>query len=83
MFKTPLKNLFISAPLLNPLPDAWISHSQKTAASSIKTDPEIFVIIAGKLAGRHQPDFIEHPGEINDATHLVIGAARELCHAEG
>ncbi len=81
MLKTPLKDFFICPTPQGSIADVRISHLQKAAAASIEPNAEIFVVIVRKLPCRHQSDFLEHPGKVNEATDLGVGAARG-CHVE-
>jgi len=76
MGEAPREDFVVSAALQDAGAKGGILDAQESAAPAIGAGTKVGVKVRSQAAGGVEADLVEHPGEVDDAASLVVGATR-------
>jgi len=81
--KAPAQNIVVGATSVDALTQICILDTEETTAAPIETGTEVAMKIGAQTASGPEPNLIEHPGKINDATGAIECTAWILAFVHG
>jgi len=74
-FKAPAQNFIIGPAFQHAVPQDRILDPDKAAAPAIEAGAQVGMVIGAQNTSGVETNFVNHPGEIDDAARAVVGAA--------
>jgi hypothetical protein len=77
LLEAPSQDVVVSAVSQDSFTQGRILDSKKAAAPAIEAGAEVCMKIGTQGSSSAKTDFVQHPGEIDDAPRAIVGAARD------
>ena len=78
VFIAPVEHLFVGESEEDAVADVGVTDMEEVKTTSVEVDTKVLVVALGEDTLGMEADFIEHPGEVDEAPDGVVGAAGEL-----
>ncbi len=73
VLETPREDFVVGAALAHAGAEGFVWHADQRVRPLVEALAEIGVELGMQLSGIHQPDFVDHPAEVDDSTDGVFG----------